>query len=75
MKLLTNPKLELQAALVASRLRQEVQRAISLNIERFFVWVDSTTVIQMLQSLEKQPSFLSNRVTQILELTTADETC
>ena len=36
MKALTNPKLELQAALLAARLRDEVQRALRLQIDRTF---------------------------------------
>ena len=68
-KCLTNAKLELRAALLASQLRQGVQRAVSLNIERCFMWTDCTTVLQWLQSLEKH--FF--RVTEILELTTVHE--
>ena len=37
------------------------------------MWTDSTTVLQWLHSLEKQPVFVTNRVAEILELTTADE--
>ena len=73
MKALTIPKLELQAALLAARLRNEVQRPLTLQIERTFMWTDSTTVLQWLHSLEKQPVFVANRVADILELTTADE--
>ena len=73
MKALTIPKLELQAALPAARLRNEVQRALTLQIDRTFMWTDSTTVLQWLHSLEKQPVFDANRVAEILELTTTDE--
>ena len=73
MKALTIPKLELQAALLSARLRNEVQRALTLQIEKTFMWTDSTTVLQWLHSLEKQPVFVANRVAEILELTTADE--
>ena len=73
MKALTIPKLELQAAVLAARLRNDVQRALTLQIERTFMWTDSTTVLQWLYSLKKQPVFVANRVAEILELTTADE--
>ena len=46
MQYLTIPKLKIQSALLASPLRQEVQRACSLIIERCFMWTDSTTVLQ-----------------------------
>ena len=73
MKALTVPKLELQAALLAARLRAEVLRALSLKIDRTFMWSGSSTVLQWLTSLEKQPTFVANRVCEILDLTTVDE--
>ena len=73
MKALTVPKLELQAALLAARLRAEVLSALSLKIGRTFMWSDSSTVLQWLTSLEKQPTFVANRVCEILDLTTVDE--
>ena len=72
-KALTVPKLELQAALLAARLRAEVLRALSLKIDRTFMWSDSSTVLQWLTSSEKQPTFVANRVCEILDLTTVDE--
>ena len=73
MKALIVPKLELQAALLAAQLRAEVLRALSLKIDRTFLWSDSSTVLQWLTSLEKQPTFVANRVCEILDLTTVDE--
>ena len=73
MKALTIPKLELQAALLATRLKDEVQKALTLTIERTQMWTDSTTVLQWLHSIDKQPVFVANRVAEILELTTVDE--
>ena len=67
------PKLELQAALLASRLRQEVQSEVSLNVERCLLWTDSTTVLHWLDLLEKQPVFVANRLIEILELTTVEQ--
>ena len=72
MKALTIPKLEQHAALHSARLRNEVQRALTLQIEKTFMWTDSTTVLQWLHSLQKQPVIVANRVAEILELTTAD---
>ena len=46
MKCASNPKLELQASCLLYPLRQEVQRAFSLNIEGCFMWTDSTTELQ-----------------------------
>ena len=73
MKALTIPKLELQAALLAARLKNEIQQALSVPVERTFMWTDSTTVLQRLHSIDKNPVFVANRVNEIFELTTVDE--
>ena len=73
MKPLTIPKLELQAALLAARLRKEIQLAFTIPIERTFMWTDTTTVIQWLQSTDKFLVFVANRLAEILESTTTDE--
>ena len=46
MKALSIPKLELQGALLASRLKKVVEAALSIEIENCFMWTDSTTVLQ-----------------------------
>ena len=73
MKALTIPKLELQASLLASRQREEALRAPIVKIDKVFMWTDSTTVLQWIHSMKKQPVFVANRVAEILELTTTDE--
>ena len=73
MKVLTVSKLELQAALLASRLREEICEALTIQIQRTFMWTDSTTVLQWLNSLEKQRIFVANCVSEILEGTTVDQ--
>ena len=37
------------------------------------MWTDSTTVLQWIHSIEKQPVFVANRLAEILELTSTDE--
>ena len=37
------------------------------------MWTKSTTVLQWLHSIDKQPVFVANRVTEILELNKVDE--
>ena len=73
MKVLTVPKLELQAVLLASRLREEICEALTSQIQRTFMRTDSTTVLQWLNSLEKQPIFVANCVSEILEGTHDDQ--
>ena len=73
MKALTIPKLELQMALLASRLEDEIHQALTVPVERTFMWTDSTTVLQWPHSIDKNPVFVANRVVEILVMTTVDE--
>ena len=73
MKPTTIPKLELQAALLAARLRQKILGALTFEVPQSFMWTDSSTVLQWLASLDHQPVFVANRVAEILETTTIDQ--
>ena len=73
MKALTIPKLELQAALSATRLKDEIQLALAVPVERTFMWTDSTTVLQWIHLSEKKLVFVANRVAEIFQLMTVDE--
>ena len=66
MKCLTVPKLELQAALLATRLKVDIVKALTIPLSKTFMWTDSTTVLQWLRSFDKQPIFVANRVSEIL---------
>ena len=67
MKVMTVPKLELQAALLSARLKNEIIQALTVTVNQVFMWTDSTTVLQWINSNEKQPIFVANRVCEILE--------
>ena len=73
MKVMTVPKLELQAALLAARLKKENIQALTVTVYQVFMWTDSTTVLQWINSNEKQPIFVANRVCEILEYTSVDQ--
>ena len=73
MKALTIPRLKLQAALLAARLRDENRQALTVPVERTFMRTDSPTVLQWLHSIDKKPVFVAKRVAEILALTTVDE--
>ena len=73
MKALFLPKLELQAALLATRLKDDEMTASTISNNHVYMWTDSTTVLQWLNSNEKLPVFVANRVGEILESTTIDE--
>ena len=73
MKAPSIPKLELQAALLATRLKDDILTALTVSFNLVYMWTDSTTVLQWLNSTEKLPVFVANRVGKILESTTIDE--
>ena len=71
--MLSFPKLELQAALQASGLKDDIKKALTLSISKVFKWTDITIVLQWLNSASKQPVFVANRVPQILESASIDQ--
>ena len=73
MKVMTVPKLELQAALLAARLKREITQTLTVTVNQVFLWTDSTTVLQWINSNEKQPIFVVNRVCEFLEYTSVDQ--
>ena len=69
-KTTTIPKLELQAALHASRIKVSIIEEHDFTINHVFLWSDSATVIQWLKAFEKkQQVFVANRIGEILENT------
>ena len=45
MKALSIPKLELQVALLATRLKEDILKAPTITVSNTFMWTDSTTVL------------------------------
>ena len=74
MKQQSIPRLELQAALYGTRLKQLIVDEHDVEIERTFFWTESTTVWQWLHGADKkQPVFVANRVAEILDSSTIDQ--
>ena len=73
MKALSIPKLELHAALLATRLKEEILKGLTFKVTDIFMWTDSTTVLQWLNSCNKLPVFVGNLTGEILESTTTDQ--
>ena len=55
MKVMTVPKLELQAALLAARLKREICRALTVTVDNVFMCTDSTIVLHWVKSTRKTP--------------------
>ena len=49
-KALTIPRLELQAALIASRLKVTIVQEIKINIHHVYLWSDSKTVLNYIKN-------------------------
>ena len=60
MKALTIPKLELQAALLAARLKNGIRKALTPTVDRTLLWTNSTSVLRWLYSIDKQPVSVTN---------------
>ena len=73
MKVITAPNLELQAALLAARLKRDICRPVTVTVDKVFMWTDSTIVLQWINSTNKHPIFIANRVSEILENTSVDQ--
>ena len=70
MRHLSIPRLELQAAVMAVRLKEQVVKEHEMKINSCSFWLDSTTVLQWIHSSHrKQQVFVANRVAEILDTT------
>ena len=70
MRHLSIPQLELQAAVMAVRLKEQIVKEHEMKINSCSFWSDSTTVLQWIHSSHrKQQVFLANRVAEILDTT------
>ena len=70
MKVMTVPKLELQAALLAARLKKEICRALTVSVDKVLM---CTIVSKWINSTNKHPIVIANRVSEFLENTSVDQ--
>ncbi|XP_037809650.1 uncharacterized protein LOC119602292 isoform X1 [Lucilia sericata] len=67
------PKLELQAAVIAVRLQNQIINHYCVKPDRVQFWTDSHTVMRWIKSdSRKYKQYVANRVGEILEATTVD---
>ena len=70
MRHLSIPRLGLQVAFMAVRLKEQIVNEHEMKINSCSFWSDSTTVLQWIHSSHrKQQVFVANRVAEILETT------
>ena len=74
LKFLSVPRLELQAALLGSRLIKTVAEELGIKIAQRFLWSDSATVLHWIRSEPRtRQIYVSHRLGEIGELTTISE--
>ena len=74
MRHLSIPRLELQAAVMAVRLKEQIVKEHETKIHSCNFWPDSTTVLQWIHSPHrKQQVFCANRVAEILDTTNVSQ--
>ena len=68
------PRLELQAAAMAVRLKEQIVNEHESKIHSCNFWTDSTTVLQWIHSSHrKQQVFVANRVVELLDTTNGSQ--
>lgn len=74
LKLTSIPRLELQAAVLGSRLAKTVTEEYQMKPSRRYYWTDSKTVLQWIRSGPRVfKSFVAHRIAEIEEETTVNE--
>jgi hypothetical protein len=70
---MTIPRLELQAALMLAKLVTKVRTALTIKIDTTILWCDSTIALCWIKRKPRiLKTFVSNRVSQIQDLTEND---
>jgi hypothetical protein len=68
------PRLELQAAVMGSRLASSIKQELEIRIDQTFLWTDSTTVLHWIRGNGKKVGqFESHRIGEIQELTNVED--
>lgn len=69
-KPMTIPRLELQAALLGSRLGKAIKEEHTIQVDKCFYWSDSQTVLRWIKSDQRlYETFVSHRLGEIADLT------
>ena len=73
-KFVSIPRLELQAAVLATRMFKMLREELELNIFRTYLWTDSEIVLHYLRNEKRRlQTFVANRVEEIKEHTLVED--
>ncbi|KAK3710896.1 hypothetical protein QZH41_016322 [Actinostola sp. cb2023] len=71
LKAMTIPRMELSAAVLATRLDRMIQQEFTITIDSSTFWTDSTCVLRYIENKDKRfQTFVANRVAAILDQST-----
>ena len=74
LKLLTIPRLELSAAVVAARLDKSIRTETDIQVDESVFWTDSTYVLGYIRNETKRfHTFVANRVATIQDVAAASQ--
>ncbi|GFT64854.1 uncharacterized protein NPIL_82721 [Nephila pilipes] len=73
MKTLTIPCLELMVAVIGARLFSSMKQALKLPYIKTYFWTDSSTVLTWITRREQWSVFVTNRISEIIKLTTSKD--
>ena len=69
-KVVTIPRLELCAAVLAAKMHESILSELEYNVSRTYLWSDSTTVLGYIRNTTaRYKAFVANRVATIYDLT------
>ena len=74
LKSVTIPRMELSAAVLATRLDRMIKQETTTPIDRSVFWTDSTCVLRYIENKDKRfQTFVANRISAILEQSNANQ--
>ena len=74
LKTVSIPRLELSAAVLATRLDQMLKQELEIDLESSIFWTDSTSVIKYIENAERRfQTFVANRVSKIRDVSTPEQ--
>ncbi|XP_056125219.1 uncharacterized protein LOC130103060 [Rhinichthys klamathensis goyatoka] len=74
LKLVTIPRMELTAAVMASRMDKLWRKELQMDLQESVFWTDSTSVLKYINNVTSRfKIFISNRVSEILKISNASQ--